>query len=265
MSSLQELQDAFQRGILTGDDAILGSIKDSGNESREALFGIYRNAYLVRLGEVLVDDYRHLHSYLGDAAFAKLVSSYIAANPSDRRSVRDFGRHMPEFLNAHAAFAAHAELAEIASLEKALADAFDGGDAEPLALTKLAQVAGEDWPFLVFEPQPTAQRLNFSTNAADIWSALETAPPKGQTLAEPQALLVWRQDLMARFRPLTQEEAMMWDEAASGTRFGVLCEMVATFGGEDGAELRAASYLRDWVDTGTLQGYRVERRQGRSR
>ena len=42
---------------------------------------------------------------------------------------------------------------------------------------------------------------------------------------------------MARFRSLSTEEAMMWNEAANGVRFGVLCEMVATFAGEDEAEL----------------------------
>jgi uncharacterized protein (UPF0276 family) len=52
------------------------------------------------------------------------------------------------------------------------------------------------------------------------------------------------------------EEAMMWDEAAAGTRFGVLCEMVATYGGEDGADFRAASSLKDWVDMGSLAGFR---------
>jgi hypothetical protein len=57
---------------------------------------------------------------------------------------------------------------------------------------------------------------------------------------------------MARFKPLSTEEAMMWDEAVKGVRFGALCEMVATFGGEDDAELRAASYLKDWVDMGML-------------
>ena len=31
-----------------------------------------------------------------------------------------------------------------------------------------------------------------------------------------------------------------------------VCEMVATFAGEDDAELRAASYLKDWVDMGML-------------
>lgn len=85
-------------------------------------------------------------------------------------------------------------------------------------------------------PNPTAIRLTFATNAADIWSALknETAPPKPKALPEPQAIVVWRQDFMARFRSLSTEEAMMWNEAAKGVRFGVLCEMVATFAGEDG-------------------------------
>ena len=54
------------------------------------------------------------------------------------------------------------------------------------------------------------------------------------------------------------EEAMMWDEAAKGVRFGVLCEMVATFAGEDDAELRAASYLKGWVDTGMLAGFQLQ-------
>lgn len=157
------------------------------------------------------------------------------------------------------AFAKHREVGEIADLEKELRDAFDGPDAEPLRIEALAAIAPEDWPKLVFVPHPTTIRLTFATNAADIWSALkgETAPPKPEHLPEPQAILVWRQDFMSRFRPLSAEEAMMWDEAANGVRFGVLCEMVATFAGEDEAELRAASYLKGWVDMGMLAGCRA--------
>ncbi len=104
------------------------------------------------------------------------------------------------------------------------------------------------------QPHPTAIRLTFATNAAEIWTALKNgAPPlKPVRLPEPQAILVWREGFMARFKPLSTEEAMMWDEAAKGVRFSVLCEMVATFAGEDEAELRAASYLKDWVDMGML-------------
>ena len=180
MSSLKDLQESFQRGILAGDDTILAEIKDSAKEERKVLFGVYRHAYVARLAEVLADDYEQLHAYLGDAGFAKFAKSYIAAHPSDRKSARDFGRHVPEFLKADAGFAKHPELAEIARLEKALADAFDGPDAEPLKLAKLAEIAPELWAKLIFAPHPTAIRLTFTTNAADIWSALreDTAPPQ---------------------------------------------------------------------------------------
>jgi hypothetical protein len=260
MSSLKELQESFQRGILAGDDAILNEVKDSAKEQRKVLFGVYRNAYVARLAEIMGEDYEQVHGYLGDAGFARLVKAYIAANPSDQRSARWFGRHLPAFIKKSEAYAKHPEVAELAALEKALADAFDGPDAEPLDLALLAALPGETWPRLVFEPHPTAIRLTFATNAADIWTALknEAAPPKPRTLPEPQSIIVWRQDLMARFRPLSAEEAMMWDEAAKGVRFSVLCEMVATFAGEDEAELRAATYLKGWVDTGMLAGCRAE-------
>ena len=259
MKSLKKLQETFQRGILAGDDAILAEVKDSAKEKRNVLFGVYRNAYVARLAEILGDDYEQLHSYLGDQGFARLVKAYIAANPSDQRSARWFGRHLPTFVRDNETYAKHREVAEIAQLEKALADAFDGPDAEPLRIDTLAAIAPEAWPGLVFEPHPTAIRLTFKTNAAEIWSALknEAAPPKPEHLLEPQAIVVWRQDFMARFRPLSTEEAMMWDEAAKGVRFGVLCEMVATFAGEHEAELRAATYLKGWVDMGMLAGCRT--------
>jgi hypothetical protein len=260
MKSLKEIQDEFQRGILAGDDAILAEVNDSGKEERKVLFGVYRNGYVTRLAEILGEDYEQVHAYLGDRAFANLVKAYIAGNPSDQRSARWFGRHMPAFVAKSKTFADHPEVAELAALEKALADAFDGPDAEPLGLAELAEVVPEAWPELVFTPHPTAIRLTFATNAADIWTALkdESPPPKPTKLPEPQAMLVWRREFMAHFRPLSTEEAMMWDEAAKGVRFSVLCEMVATFAGEHEAELRAATYLKGWIDLGMLARCKLE-------
>jgi hypothetical protein len=257
MKSLKEIQDEFQRGILAGDDAILAEVNDSGKEGRTVLFGVYRNAYVARLAEILGEDYEQVHAYLGDRAFANLVRAYIAGNPSDQRSARWFGRHMPAFIAKSKTFVDHPEVAELAALEKALADAFDGPDAEPLRLADLAEVPPDAWPQLEFKPHPAAIRLTFATNAAEIWTALknETPPPKPARLPERQALLVWREGFMARFKPLSTEETMMWDEAAKGVRFSVLCEMVSTFAGEDEAELRAASYLKGWVDLGMLAGF----------
>src|ERR1041384_8064464 len=180
MKSLKELQEDFQRGILAGDDAILGEVNDSAKEQRKVLFGVYRNAYVARLAEILGEDYEQVHAYLGDQGFARLVKAYIAANPSDQRSARWFGRHFPAYVRTNAAYTEHPEVAELAELEKALADAFDGADAKPVALADLAQLDPGAWPRLIFQPVPTAARLTFMTNAAEIWTALknESAPPK---------------------------------------------------------------------------------------
>jgi non-ribosomal peptide synthetase component F len=181
-------------------------------------------------------------------------------HPSDQRNARWFGRHLSAFIAKLAAYAKHPEVAELATPEKALADAFDGPDCKALTIEALAALEPEAWAYLVFQPNPTAIRLSFATNAAAIWSALkdETAPPKPTQLPEPQAIIVWRQEFTARFKPLPTEEAMMWDQAAKGVRFGVLCEIVATFAAEDNAELRAASYLKGWVDTGMLAGFQLQ-------
>jgi hypothetical protein len=251
MTSLKQLQESFQRGILAGDDTILSEVNDSTKERRDVLFGVYRNAYVARLAEIVAEDYEQTHAYLGDARFAKLVKDYIAAHPSDHQNARWFGRHLPAFIEGTEPFARHPELAELALLEKALNDAFDAADAAPLSIEHLAALAPDAWLGLVLEPRPTAIRLKFQTNAAKIWSALhdETTPPKSRRLPKPQAILVWTQEFMARFRPLESEEAMMWDEAAKGVRFGVLCEMVAIFAGEDDAELRLP-ISRTWSTRG---------------
>ena len=59
---------------------------------------------------------------------------------------------------------------------------------------------------------------------------------------------------MPKLRVLSAEEAMMWDEAAKGVTFGVLCEMLATFDNPDEAPMRAAQYLKGWIEFGLLQG-----------
>jgi len=47
---------------------------------------------------------------------------------------------------------------------------------------------------------------------------------------------------------------MMWDEAARGVPFGVLCSMLATYDDPDNAAARGAGYLHGWVTGGCLSG-----------
>lgn len=254
MSSLRELQERFQRAVVEGDDAVLAEIVDTSKEKREVLLGVYRNAYVLRLAEFLANDYEKLHALLGDDQFGDMARAYIAAHPSRTPNARWFGQKLPEFLGETAPYSATPLLADLATLERALNDTFDARDAEALALEDMAAIAPEDWPALTFAPHPSARRLDHTTNALAVWQALdagETPPPQEQ-LAEPARVVVWRNDGMATFRPMAADEAMIWDEAANGAAFSVLCEMLAAFADEDEAPVRAAGHLRGWIETGML-------------
>jgi hypothetical protein len=258
---LAALQDQFQKALLSGDDRILLSISDSQRERRDVLFRVYRQAYTQRLVEFVENDHELLHKYLGDEIFRKMAQAYAAAYPSHDHNARYFCIHVPQFLRTVEPYKSQPQLSELAALEKALNDAFDAADAPVLTLADLGRLPPEDWSRLTFKPHPSALRIDCYTNAPDIWLSLkeEREPPKVQHLEEPARVLVWRQDT-PKFRLLGTEEAMMWDEAAKRSNFGTLCKLVATFGGLDGAEARAAGYLQGWISSGLLSEANLDRR-----
>lgn len=256
MSDFARQQADFQRGILAGDDSVLAEILDSDKEKRETLFGVYRYAYGSRLVEALRNDHELLHAYLGDETFDEMGHAYVRARPSQHPNVRWFSQGIPDFLRSTPPYSQYPVLADLAALEKALNDAFDGRDGAVLALADVAAFAPEAWKDLKFTAHPTAARFDLSTNASAVWRALKAdeMPPDAVTLDEPSRVLVWRQENTPMFRELPAEEAMMWDEAVKGVPFGVLCAMLATFDDPDNAAARGAGYLHGWVTGGCLSG-----------
>ncbi len=256
MSEFAHQQAAFQRAILDDDESVLGELLDSPREKRETLFGVYRHAYGARLVEAMRNDHALLHAYLGDEMFDEMGYAYVKARPSQHSNLRWFSQGLPAFLTWTSPYRDHPVLGDLAALEKALNDAFDAPDAPVLALADMAQFAPEQWPDLTFRIHPTASRLDLATNTAAIWLALkhDETPPDAVALEQPSRLQIWRQDLTPMFRELPAEEAMMWDAAARGVSFGVLCEMLATYDDPDGAAARGAGYLHGWITAGPLAG-----------
>jgi len=254
MKDLATFQDAFQRAVIDGDEDVLPDIAENAKEDRRVLLGVYRNAYVLRLIEFLANDYDKLHGVLGDDRFDEMARAYVKAYPSHSRNARWFGLKLPEFLKETQPYSAEPLLADMAGIERALADVFDAEDAPVLSLEDLTAIAPDDWPGLTFSPHPATRRLDITTNADEIWRALHNAkePPEPEKPDEPRRVIAYRDDGMATFRVMAADEAMMWDEAANGVTFSVLCEMVAMFAGEDEAPARAAGYLQGWLGSGML-------------
>jgi hypothetical protein len=254
--SLAMLQARFQSGLLDGDNCVLDEILDSPREARKTLFEVYRNAYAARLVEIIQHDFERLHAWLGDEVFEAAARAYVASHPSRHANARWYSQGLPAFLKTAAPWRDAPELADLAMLERALNDAFDAADGPVLKLEALAAVAPEDWSALRFRAHPSAARIDLRTNAADIWIALkdERTPPAAtqSSSGSPAHLIVWRQDLIPKFRDMPDEEAMMWDEAAAGAPFGVLCEMLSFRADPGSAPLRAATLLQGWIACGLI-------------
>ncbi len=258
---LVELQDRFQTAILSGDDAALADIMDNSRTGREVLFGVYRNAYAVRLVEVISQDHDVLHAFLGDDSFDAMARAYIAAHPSRTQNARWFSNHIPAFLAETEPYQSYPEIADLARIEASLNSAFDAPDGPVIALQDIASIPPEIWGDLQFKPHSSATRLNIKSNALDIWRSMKDGvpPPEPVHIEAPVPILVWRQVATPVVRELTAEEAMMWDEAVKGVLFSSLCEMAAIFDKPDEAPTRVAGYFAGWLGAGLLSQAQVQK------
>ncbi len=257
MTDLADLQRRMQDAVLRNsmaDELIAAPPRGS----RDERLGVYRNAYSLRLTEFLAHDYEKLRTYLGAVRFKEMALHYIAVHLSDQPNARWFSRHLPAFLASSRHYCQLPELSELARLESALKDAFDGPDGTICTMADLGTVDPELFGSISFNIASTVHRFAFSSNAISLWSSLkcDEVPPPPELIAEPQQIMVWRQGAGARFRILGDEEAMAIDSAREGVSFGVICEMIAAFADPETAAMRAAGYLRGWIEAEIVSSIR---------
>jgi len=258
---LADLQRAFARRILDGDDAILAELDQGRLTDRSTLMRVYEHAYGARLAEVLAADYEKLAQALGEEAFLALAAAYVAARPSMDPNARYFGRHMPAFLAETAPWAERPWLAELAALEWAMGEVFQAEDPPRLAIEAMAALHPHDWPSLRFDLPTDIRRLDCRHGGPEAWLALDAgAEPAPVTEDEPTPWLVWREDARAAFRAMAPGEGWMFDRAREGALFADLCDGLLewTAGDAGAAAGLAAGYLRAWIDAGLVSGFAVD-------
>lgn len=259
MKHLAGTQARFQQNVLADDPAILGEIEGVDDTFRDRRLSIYRDAYRLRLAEVLGNDYPVLKKYLGDEAFDAMAADYLAAHPSTFRNVRWFGGGLAGYVEGTPRYAAHPELAELARFEWVLGLAFDAPDEPPVRFEDVAGVPGESWSDLRFRPHASLQVLPMRTNAVAIWKAItgEQQPPAVDHAGTPAKWVVWRKQLSPFFRSLEADEAWALDALVAQASFGELCAGLCDWVTADQAPVRAAGLLRGWVEEGWIAELRL--------
>lgn len=258
MQRLARIQDLMQRAIVDDHEGqrarLLQDLRPSSLVPTHQMLDVYANAYRSRLAEILSNDLPSVATYLGEELFAHATAGYIAAHPSDVRNARYYSRHAAQFLARAEPFSRWPQVSELAAIELALADAFDAADASPISLEELLATHPDSWERLTFTPHPSLRRIDATTNAFAIWTALQASPddpPQPRVLDAPEHLLVWRADAGSRLRALPPAEARGLDALFACRTVG---EAIAEAqSGPDAVDVgTAVAYLAQWVAAGLL-------------
>jgi hypothetical protein len=253
---LADLQRELQHDLLGEPSTIAAAIVDAPPLPAEARLGIYRNAYRSRLIEALDDTYPVLHQLLGDETFEGLGNLFVAAHPSQHRSIRWYGRELADFLSTCAPFDEQPVLAEVARFEWTLSEVFDSADATPVDRASLMCVDAEAWATLTFRFHPSLRRTTFGWNTVAVWKAMsaETDPPAPEPSAEPVEWLLWRRSLENYFRSIDAAESAALGAAARGATFEEICAVLSAQLPEEEVPLRAATLVAGWAESGLIVG-----------
>jgi hypothetical protein len=161
-SSTSETADSYIK-----PNALLGS-----SERLE----IYNRQYWFRVIGAVSEDFPALNALLGPRLFDRLILAYLRQNPSTSFTLRDLGAKLPTWLQEHPEFAGrrHSLAVDVARLEWAYIEAFDGASVIPLGLSDFATIGPDSTVHL----QPHVQLLHLRYPVDDLVLAVRSKTPE---------------------------------------------------------------------------------------
>jgi hypothetical protein len=240
MADLAALQRQFYDRVVGGTP--VGDLIATGDVD------VYAGMYTSRLFDAIAEDYPKLRAALGEERFADVVAPYLRAHPPSSFTLREAGGALAGFLRD--GDLAPAWAADLAALERARVEVFDGPDAAPLAQDSVAAL-GDGLPELMLSWVPSSVVVPLAWTVDDLWSAIEDEQPVIEPVREPRVVLVWRRELSVLHRTLDSDEGRLAPRIAQGVSFAAVCEVLGELHGPD-ASSRAVELLLRWLQAALL-------------
>lgn len=129
---------------------------------------VYSDMIRLRFGESMDEDFRGVAHLVGRERFRALARGYLVAHPSTSHTLHRLGARFADWLLDSAPDVEHRRLAhELARLERAILDVFEGPDASRLAQDDLLALPRERWGEVRFRLAPSLRlfALEYPANA----------------------------------------------------------------------------------------------------
>jgi hypothetical protein len=248
MSALRQLQDSFLGHLLGKPSDLVNQIESTADTSAQQRIDIYASGYRLRLKEALETDFEQLHAYLGDEQFNQLMDVYIDRHQSHHTSLRYYSQYMLSLLSECSPYSEMPVLFELAQIEQSFNHSFDAADCDCIGTDELAQLAPEAWPEIKLQFHDSVQLISCDYNSFQIWKALseETTPP--ELKHEVTTWVIWRKDLVSRYRALSDEEASIFKLGILHNDFSSMCESLIEHFEAHEIPQQAVGFLQTWIN-----------------
>ena len=99
------------------------------------------------------------------------------------------------------------------------------------------------------------RRLALEWNVPVLWKAIDAdePPPPPERTDRAVEWLLWRQDMLVRWRSVEPDETWALGRCDAGEDFGSICAGLCEWVGEDAAAFRAATFLKQWAADSALE------------
>jgi Putative DNA-binding domain len=269
--SLARIQEWMQRVVLnTADlDVSLGAPEAQAVVPREQLarvilpsrtltpaqrVGIYHGMYPLRMVEALEADYGALAHFLGEEAFTELVCRYVTAHPSQSYTLNRLGDHLPEFIaSAASGVKRPAFAADLASLERAIAQVFDADESPVLEAEGIAAI-GDRVSEAHVRTVAAVRLLSFRYPVnAYLQSVRDEHHDHPRAAAQATWVLVFRRSYVVRRLELSRAQHTLLAALASGQTIGAAALATLQSSHRRLQPEEFFGWFREWVAAGVFQ------------
>jgi len=217
---------------------------------------VYNGAYLARLVEVLQGDYGALQHVLGEDDFRELMTKFLGAHPSRHPNLNQLGAPLPAFVARQRSLPQRAFLAELATLERAVAEAFDAPEFRAVTPEEMAAVPPEQWGKARLRVNPSVQLFAFRHPVDVFYQAWKEEKPVPVPARAANWLCVYRNDDRVWRQRLAKPAHAVLSALAAGRPLGEAIECAA------GAE-QVGEWFQGFARDGLFTA--IELRQARAR
>jgi hypothetical protein len=260
------LADALRRATSLAespDGVALAERIAGGNERLSPVeqVDVYREQFWLRHIDVLRDDFASIEHALtagqeqDEDAFERLAQSYLAERPSTSFSLRDLGVEMVRFLADHPPWSGDPFLADLARVEWAFVDAFDGPDAPAFDPASIAGVEEDAWPRARIVLHPSLQRVALAYPAHDYRIAVRKSEAPVRPEVRPCHVVVYRGTDALHCLEIGADAAAMLDQLERGVPLGEACERAAAASGAelDAFQAKLGGWFSEWTALGWIR------------